>query len=175
MIHDESLVLRNFAKKNDLMLTKLVCLHEELWRSKKVCSNFHLRLDCRRLGGHVGTVTQHQLKHNLIINRILNIGWCLWSVVVYLILELDYRSQYIAAVKYLEPKCRIIYQIFVYARCITPKRVTSLRGRFHVTAPGQHSFFRRIVATVGSRWQKRVWFDRPEIWTRDLPLQRGTR
>ena len=84
-------------------------------------------------------------------------------VAVYLLLELDYRSQYIADVKYLEPKCCIIYQIFDYARCIKPKRVTSLRAHFHLIAPGQHSFFRTIVTTVGSRWQNCVRFDRPEI------------
>ena len=37
-----------------------------------------------------------------------------------------------------------IYQIFDYARCITPKRVTSLRAHFHVIAPGQHSFFEEL-------------------------------
>ena len=41
--------------------------------------------------------------------------------------------------------------------------------------PGQHSFFRRNLAAVASRRQHCVQFDRPEIWTSDLPLQRRTR
>ena len=44
-----------------------------------------------------------------------------------------------------------------------------------VIAPKQHSSFRRNVAEVASRWQHCVRFDRPEIWTLDLPLQRRTR
>ena len=44
-----------------------------------------------------------------------------------------------------------------------------------VIAPGQHSSFWRNVAAVANRWQHCVRFDRPEIWTSDLPLQRRTR
>ena len=47
--------------------------------------------------------------------------------------------------------------------------------RFYVFAPEQHSFFRRHAGAVASRWQHCVSFDRPEIWTSDLPLQRRTR
>ena len=54
-------------------------------------------------------------------------------------------------------------QIFHYTRCNTPERVTSWRGLLRVIAPGQHSSFRRNVATVASRWQHCVRFDRPEI------------
>ena len=56
------------------------------------------------------------------------------------------------------------YQIksFIYTRCNTPKRVTSLRAHLRVSiAPGQHSSFRRNVAAVASRWQHCVRFDRP--------------
>ena len=44
-----------------------------------------------------------------------------------------------------------------------------------IVAPGQHSFFWKNVAAAASRWQHCVLFDRPEIWTSDLPLQRRTR
>ena len=44
-----------------------------------------------------------------------------------------------------------------------------------VIAPGQHSSFPRNVAEVANRWQHCVRFDRPEIWTLDLLLQRRTR
>ena len=55
---------------------------------------------------------------------------------------------------------------FHYARCITPKRVTSLRGPSlrHCTR-GQHRSFQRNVATVASCWQHFVRFDWPKIWT----------
>ena len=39
---------------------------------------------------------------------------------------------------------------------------------------GQHSYFRKNVAAVASCWQLYVRFDRPEIWTSDLPLQGRT-
>ena len=67
-------------------------------------------------------------------------------------------------------------QIFYYTRCFTPKRVTSWRGPYprHCT-DGQHSSFRRNAVAVASRWQHCVRFDRPEIWTSDLSLQRQTR
>ena len=65
-------------------------------------------------------------------------------------------------------------QIFYYARCITPKRVTTWRSPTpRHCIYGKHSLFRN-VATVASRWQHCVRFDRPEIWTSDLPLQRRT-
>ena len=38
-----------------------------------------------------------------------------------------------------------------------------------------HSFFRRNVGAMTNRCQQCVQFDRPEIWTSDLPLQRRTR
>ena len=72
----------------------------------------------------------------------------------------------------------MIYQSrsnFHYTRCIMPKRVTSCPGPSRVIAPGQHSFFRRNVAAMTSRWQHRVRFDRFEIWTLELPLQKRTR
>ena len=53
------------------------------------------------------------------------------------------------------------------------KRVCGAHLR--VIGPGQHSSFWRNVAAVASRWQHCVRFDRPEIWTSDLPLQRRTR
>ena len=76
-----------------------------------------------------------------------------------------------------EPQCTNIKsnQIFHYTRCNTPKCVTSLRAQLRVIAPGQHSFFGRNVAAMASRWQHCVRFERPEIWTSDLPLQRQTR
>ena len=44
-------------------------------------------------------------------------------------------------------------QIFDYTRtrCITLKRVTSLRAHLLVIVPGQQSFFQRNVAAVASR------------------------
>ena len=57
--------------------------------------------------------------------------------------------------------------------CRSVKRVCGLNPR--VIAPGQHSSFRRNVAVVSSRWQRCIRFDRPDIWTSDLPLQRRTR
>ena len=39
---------------------------------------------------------------------------------------------------------------------------------------GQLSYFRKNVAAVASCWQLYVRFDRPEIWTSDLPLQGRT-
>ena len=65
-------------------------------------------------------------------------------------------------------------QIFHYTRSITPKRVTSWWSHLRVIAPGQHGFFRRIVVAVPCPWQHCVRFDRPEIWTSDLPLQKQT-
>ena len=40
-------------------------------------------------------------------------------------------------------------QTFRYTRCITSKRVTSLRGPSPIVAPGQHSSYRRMP----QRWQ----------------------
>ena len=48
-------------------------------------------------------------------------------------------------------------------------------AHLRVIAPGQHRSFWRNVAAVASRWQHCAQFDRPEIWTSDLPLQRRTR
>ena len=49
-------------------------------------------------------------------------------------------------------------QIFRYTCCNTPKRVTSLRAYLHFIAPGEHSWYRRNVATVKlcSIWP--VWY-----------------
>ena len=66
---------------------------------------------------------------------------------------------------------------FYYTRCNTPKHVRSSRGpspRHCARATRLHSSFWRNVAAVASRWQHCVRFDRPEIWTSDLPLQRRT-
>ena len=57
----------------------------------------------------------------------------------------------------------ITNQIFHYTPWITPKRVTSLRGRLRVIALGLRSFFRRNVAAVASRWQHCDRFERPEF------------
>ena len=67
-------------------------------------------------------------------------------------------------------------QIFCYTRYITPKGVASLQGPSpRHCASGQHSFFKRNVAAVASCWQHYVRFDRSEIWTSDLSLQRRMR
>ena len=61
-------------------------------------------------------------------------------------------------------------------RCITPKRVTSLRRSISASLrPGNTAFFQRNVVAVASRWQHCVRFDRPDIWTSDLSLQRRRR
>ena len=44
---------------------------------------------------------------------------------------------------------------------------------FRVIALGQHiSFWRNVAAVAMRRWQYCIWFDRLEVWTSDLPLQR---
>ena len=58
-------------------------------------------------------------------------------------------------------------QIFHHTRYNTPKRVTSLGGPSPRHCAWQRSFFRTNVAAVTSCWQRYIWFDRPEIWTRD--------
>ena len=66
-------------------------------------------------------------------------------------------------------------QIFHYSFYITPKRITSWRGLFpRHCACEQHNSYQRNVRAVASRWQRRVGFDKLEIWTADLPLQRRT-
>ena len=72
---------------------------------------------------------------------------------------------------------RMVVFFFYYTRCNTPKHVRSSRGpspRHCARATRLHSSFWRNVAAVASRWQHCVRFDRPEIWTSDLPLQRRT-
>ena len=54
-------------------------------------------------------------------------------------------------------------QVFYYTRCITPKRVTSLRGPFPRHCARATQLLRRNVAAVASYWQHCVRFDRPEI------------
>ena len=55
-------------------------------------------------------------------------------------------------------------QIFHYTHCVTPKRVTSLRGLSpRHCGCGQHSIFCKIAAAVARRWQHCVPFDGPEI------------
>ena len=67
-------------------------------------------------------------------------------------------------------------QIFYYYNCMTPKRITCLRGLYsRHCASKQHSSFWRNIAAMKSRWQNCVPFDRPEIWMSDLPLQKQTR
>ena len=61
-----------------------------------------------------------------------------------------------------------------YTRSNIPKRETSLRVLLRIIEPGQHSFSRRNVTAVTSLWQHCVQFDRPEIWTSNLSLQRRT-
>ena len=49
-------------------------------------------------------------------------------------------------------------------RCITPKRVTSLRRPISASLrPGNTAFFQRNVAAVVSRWQHCIRFDCPDI------------
>ena len=54
-------------------------------------------------------------------------------------------------------------QIFHYTRCITPKRVTSLRGPSPSHCARATQLFLRNVAAEASRWQHCVRSDRPEI------------
>ena len=75
-----------------------------------------------------------------------------------------------------ENNCFKSNQIFHYTRCNTPKRETGWRGSSpRNCAYGQHSSFRRTVPAVTRRWQHCVQFDRPEIRSSDLPLERRTR
>ena len=53
--------------------------------------------------------------------------------------------------------------------------MTSLRSHLLVISPRQHCPFQRNVAAVVSRWQSCVPFDRAEIWTSNLSLQRRMR
>ena len=56
-----------------------------------------------------------------------------------------------------------------------PKNVVNLRGpSLCHRACGQHSSFRRNVRAVMNCWQPSAQFDRTEILTLDLPLQRQT-
>ena len=69
-----------------------------------------------------------------------------------------------------------IKSIFHYTRCITPKRVTILRG----SSPRHYAratqiFLEKCRRSGASRWQHCVRFDRQEIRISDLPLQRQTR
>ena len=75
-------------------------------------------------------------------------------------------------------------QIFHYTRSneLTSKYEEVFWGTKYKESPfprhcacGEHNSFGRNVATMVSRWQRCVRFDRPEIWTSDLPLQRRTR
>ena len=66
-------------------------------------------------------------------------------------------------------------QIFYYTRWITPKRVTSWRGPSPRHCARATQLLSKKCRSGGSRWQHCVRFDRPEIWTSDLPLQRRTR
>ena len=67
-------------------------------------------------------------------------------------------------------------QIFHYTRYVLRRTVLRVGGaHFLVITPEQHSFFQRNVAAVASCWQLCFWFDRPEIWTSDLLLQRRAR
>ena len=68
------------------------------------------------------------------------------------------------------------YQIKSFILAVFRRSVKRVGGaHLRVIGPGQHSFFRRYVAKVESRWQHCVQFDRPEVETLDLPLQKGTR
>ena len=67
-------------------------------------------------------------------------------------------------------------QIFHYTRCILPKRVTRLASPspFHCARATQ-LLSKKCSSRVASRWQHYVRFERPEIWTSHLPLQKRTR
>ena len=47
-------------------------------------------------------------------------------------------------------------------------------AHLQVISPADNSSFRRNVTAFASRWQHCARFDRPEIWTSDLLLQRQT-
>ena len=58
---------------------------------------------------------------------------------------------------------KLMNYICHYTRCITPKRVSSLRGPSRSHWPGQHGHIRRKVTVVASRWQYCARLDQPEI------------
>ena len=72
--------------------------------------------------------------------------------------------------------CKLPNQIFHCTRCITPIRVTSLRGPYlrHCVRATQHSFWKKCHSSSESLATRRK-FDQPEFWTSNLPVQRQKR
>ena len=70
-----------------------------------------------------------------------------------------------------ELRFKFLNQVFHYILAVL--RVCGAHLR--VIAPGQHSSCRRNVAAVASRWQHRVQFNWPKIWSSNLPLQKRMR
>ena len=66
-------------------------------------------------------------------------------------------------------------QIFYYTRWITPKRVTSWRGPSPRHCARATQLLSKKCRSGGEPLATLCRFDRPEIWTSDLPLQRRTR
>ena len=66
-------------------------------------------------------------------------------------------------------------QIFHYTCCNTPKRVTSWRGPFLRHCARATQLVSKKILAVASRKRRWVRFDRPKIWTFDLPLQKRKR
>ena len=62
-------------------------------------------------------------------------------------------------------------QIFIIPAVLRPNVLRVCLALRHDNALGQHSSFRRKIATVASYWQMFVRFDRPRISTPDLPHQ----
>ena len=114
-------------------------------------------------------------------------GFCLeWIYWYILILCQNYRNQSRNFLLQFFKACffRKRIRLYVYdyemkvinQNCCYAKACNEFVGaHFRVIVPRQHSYNRKNVTAMASRWQHCVRFDRPEIWTADLPIQRLTR
>ena len=76
---------------------------------------------------------------------------------------------------YKSPRCNANQIKSLIILAVIRRSVWWLSGaHIHVIVLRQHSSLRRNVAAMASRWQHCVQFDRSEIWTSDLQLQRRT-
>ena len=113
--------------------------------------------------------------------KYLNVHYFIHSLISFLIYFLMFISYFFIyslmtiSYPFLNVDSVISKLFFRYTRCITPKLVTSLQSLFPRHEARKHRSFWRNIAVVVIHWQHCVWFNWPEIWTSNLPLQRRTR